>query len=208
MPFAGFFNFRFYIDALPTSIEKDHEVVREEARDLMLQIQEKCVEYDPDRKVRIPYSLPFFIRPRPRSSHLTSLCSSRISYPQLLPTHSLSSIFLNPSVSINSPNHFHFHFPYKMMLTPSPAPQLSIIVEFIAGRVTQTLDRLIALYRPDSLVVGTRGQRTVMHALGMAGLSGSACSFFLSFPPSLPLLSFLSLFFISPPPSVTSTKAS
>lgn len=32
-----------------------------------------------------------------------------------------------------------------------------------------TLDRLIALYRPDSLVVGTKGQRTVMQALGMAG---------------------------------------
>jgi len=80
-------------------LEKDHEVVREEARDLMRQIQEKGVEYDPDRK-------------------------------------------------------------------------LSIIVEFIAGRITQTLDRMIALYRPDSLVVGTRGQRTVMQALGMAGLSG------------------------------------
>jgi hypothetical protein len=32
--------------------EKDHEVVREEARELMRQIQEKCIEYDPDRKVR------------------------------------------------------------------------------------------------------------------------------------------------------------
>lgn len=32
--------------------EKDHEVVREEARELMRHIQEKCIEYDPDRKVR------------------------------------------------------------------------------------------------------------------------------------------------------------
>ena len=32
--------------------EKDHDVVREDARELMRQIQEKCVEYDPDRKVR------------------------------------------------------------------------------------------------------------------------------------------------------------
>lgn len=32
-------------------LEKDHEVVREEARDLMRQIQAKGVEYDPDRKV-------------------------------------------------------------------------------------------------------------------------------------------------------------
>jgi len=93
--------------------EKDHEVVREEARDLMRQIQEKCVEYDPDRK-------------------------------------------------------------------------LSIIVEFIAGRITQTVDRMIALYRPDSLVVGTRGQRTVMQALGMGALSvgiGSVSKYCLSHSP-------------------------
>ena len=46
--------------------------------------------------------------------------------------------------------------------------QLSIIVEFIAGKVTQTIDRLIALYRPDSLVVGTRGVRGMMQAWGAA----------------------------------------
>ena len=34
-------------------------------------------------------------------------------------------------------------------------------MEFIAGKVTESIDRLIALYRPDSLVVGTRGQRGV-----------------------------------------------
>lgn len=39
--------------------------------------------------------------------------------------------------------------------------QLSIIIEFIAGKVTEAIDRLIALYRPDSLVVGSRGQRGV-----------------------------------------------
>ena len=48
--------------------------------------------------------------------------------------------------------------------------QLSIILEFIAGRPTTTLDRLIALYRPDSVVVGTRGQRGVMS--GMSGVLG------------------------------------
>ncbi|KAN0094451.1 hypothetical protein V8E55_002738 [Tylopilus felleus] len=75
-------------------LEKDHELVREEARDLMRHIQDKCVEYDPDRKI-------------------------------------------------------------------------SIILEFIAGRVTTTLDRLIALYRPDSVVVGMRGQRR-----GVLGFGG------------------------------------
>ena len=45
--------------------------------------------------------------------------------------------------------------------------QLSIIVEFIAGKVTETIERLIALYRPDSLVVGMRGQRG-MKVLGAA----------------------------------------
>lgn len=34
-------------------VEKDHELVREEARDLMRHIQDKCVEYDPDRKVSL-----------------------------------------------------------------------------------------------------------------------------------------------------------
>ena len=45
-----------------------------------------------------------------------------------------------------------------------PERKLSIIVEYIAGKLTQTIDRLIALYRPESLVVGTRGQRSVMQA--------------------------------------------
>ncbi|KAI0267344.1 hypothetical protein BC834DRAFT_870982 [Gloeopeniophorella convolvens] len=76
-------------------LERDHDLVREEARELMHRIQEKCVEVDPDRK-------------------------------------------------------------------------LSIIVEYIAGRVTTTIDRLIALYRPDSVVVGSRGQRKMKQALGVA----------------------------------------
>lgn len=51
--------------------------------------------------------------------------------------------------------------------------QVSIIIEFIAGSVTGSIDRLIALYRPDSLVVGTRGQRGIMQAWG-AALGGSS----------------------------------
>ncbi|CAK5270967.1 unnamed protein product, partial [Mycena citricolor] len=66
--------------------EKDHDPIREEARQLLMQVQAKSVEYDPDRK-------------------------------------------------------------------------LSIIVEFIPGRVTETIDRLIALYRPDSVVVGTHSKK-------------------------------------------------
>lgn len=87
-------------------LDKDHELVREEARELMRQIQEKCVEYDPERK-------------------------------------------------------------------------LSIVLEFIAGRPTTTLDRLIALYRPDSVVVGMRGQRGVMSGVlnfGTAGVFNSVGS--------------------------------
>jgi len=37
---------------LGLGVEKDHDIVREEARDLMRQIQEKSFEYDPERKVR------------------------------------------------------------------------------------------------------------------------------------------------------------
>ncbi|KAG6334308.1 hypothetical protein ID866_4787 [Astraeus odoratus] len=94
-------------------LDKDHELVREEARELMRQIQEKCVEYDPERKV-------------------------------------------------------------------------SIILEFIAGRPTTTLDRLIALYRPDSVVVGMRGQRGVMSGVsGVLGFSsvGSVSKYALSHSP-------------------------
>lgn len=81
-------------------LNKEQAAYREEARELMRQVQEKASEYDPDRKV-------------------------------------------------------------------------SIIIEFIAGSVTSSIDRLIALYRPDSLVVGTRGQRGLMQAWG-AALGGSS----------------------------------
>ncbi|KAI0649860.1 hypothetical protein C8Q79DRAFT_901737 [Trametes meyenii] len=93
--------------------DNDHDQYREDARELMRQIQEKCVEYDAERK-------------------------------------------------------------------------LSIIVEYIAGKVTQTIDRLIALYRPDSVVVGTRGQRSVMQAwagaFGAPGV-GSVSKYCLSHSP-------------------------
>ena len=55
--YSFFRPFFFYELLIPPPLlhntEKDHEVVREEARDLMRQIQEKSVEYDPDRKVRL-----------------------------------------------------------------------------------------------------------------------------------------------------------
>ncbi|PSS34227.1 hypothetical protein PHLCEN_2v1737 [Hermanssonia centrifuga] len=79
----------------PDDLDKEQDVYREEARELMRQVQEKCSEYDSDRK-------------------------------------------------------------------------LSIIVEFIAGVVPASIDRLIALYRPDSVVVGTRGQRGMLQAWGAA----------------------------------------
>ena len=66
--------------------EKDHNVVREEAREFMRSIQERSAEYDPQRK-------------------------------------------------------------------------LSLILEYIPGKITDSIDRLIALYRPDSVVVGSRGRR-------------------------------------------------
>ncbi|KAF8273561.1 hypothetical protein EI94DRAFT_1715278 [Lactarius quietus] len=76
-------------------LERDHDMVRDEARDLMHRIQEQCVEADPDRK-------------------------------------------------------------------------LCIIVEYIAGKVTTTIDRLIALYRPDAVVVGSRGSGKMKQAFGAA----------------------------------------
>jgi len=46
--------------------------------------------------------------------------------------------------------------------------RLSVIVEFVSGKVTETIDRMTALYRPDSLVVGTRGERSLMQTWGAA----------------------------------------
>ncbi|KZS99804.1 uncharacterized protein LAESUDRAFT_732855 [Laetiporus sulphureus 93-53] len=95
-------------------LEKDHDQYREDARELMRYIQERCVEFDAERK-------------------------------------------------------------------------LSIIVEYIAGKVPETIDRLISLYRPDSIVVGTRGQRGMMQAWGAAfgapGKIGSVSKYCLSHSP-------------------------
>jgi len=95
------------------NLAKDHDAIRDEAREFLQQLQAKSVEYDPDRK-------------------------------------------------------------------------MSIIVEFIAGRVTDNIDRLIALYRPESVVVGTRGQRGMIQswgaALGAPGM-GSVSKYCLSRSP-------------------------
>jgi hypothetical protein len=50
--------------------------------------------------------------------------------------------------------------------------QLSLILEYIPGKITDSLDRLIALYRPDSVVVGTRGRRAWQGmGIGMGSIS-------------------------------------
>ncbi|KAJ3996759.1 hypothetical protein F5050DRAFT_1807455 [Lentinula boryana] len=89
--------------------DKDHDLVREDARALMAYIQAKSQEYDPDRK-------------------------------------------------------------------------LSIILECIAGKVTDTLDRLIALYKPDSVVVGTRGRKAWQVGIGK-GTMGSVSRYCLTHSP-------------------------
>ncbi|TFK75542.1 hypothetical protein BDN72DRAFT_757594 [Pluteus cervinus] len=92
------------------SLDKlDHDVIRDEARELMRVVQAKSVEYDPDRK-------------------------------------------------------------------------LSIILEYVPGKITDTLDRLIALYRPDSVVVGTRGKRSWQN-MGMGIGMGSVSKYCLSHSP-------------------------
>ncbi|KAF8056281.1 hypothetical protein FPV67DRAFT_1678190 [Lyophyllum atratum] len=52
--------------------------------------------------------------------------------------------------------------------------QALLDLEYIPGRITDTLDRLIALYRPDSVVIGTRGKRSVPSGLAMNMNMGSA----------------------------------
>lgn len=46
--------------------------------------------------------------------------------------------------------------------------KLSIVVEFVAGKVTETIERMIALYRPDSLIVGTKGEKSFLQQVGQA----------------------------------------
>ncbi|KAG7580000.1 hypothetical protein FFLO_00208 [Filobasidium floriforme] len=46
--------------------------------------------------------------------------------------------------------------------------RISVIVEYVAGKVTSTLMRLISLYRPDSLIVGTKGSRSTLQKFGAA----------------------------------------
>ncbi|KAL0566758.1 hypothetical protein V5O48_015240 [Marasmius crinis-equi] len=89
-------------------LEKDHDSIREDARELMKYVQGKNQEVDPDRKV-------------------------------------------------------------------------SIILEYIAGKVTDTLDRLIALYRPDSVIVGTRGRK--LWQMGLKGTMGSVSRYCLTHSP-------------------------
>ncbi|GFZ49738.1 hypothetical protein JCM24511_07141 [Saitozyma sp. JCM 24511] len=64
--------------------------------------------------------------------------------------------------------------------------RISVIVEFLAGRVPDMLLKMIALYRPDSLVVGTKGSRSRLQswgrALGAPGM-GSVSRFAVSHSP-------------------------
>ncbi|WWC95570.1 hypothetical protein V866_002435 [Kwoniella sp. B9012] len=64
--------------------------------------------------------------------------------------------------------------------------RISVIVEFVAGKVTEILLKMIALYRPDSLVVGTKGIRSKFQtwgrALGAPGM-GSVSRFAVSHSP-------------------------
>jgi len=49
-----------------------------------------------------------------------------------------------------------------------PTRKLSIVVEFVGGKITETIERMIALYRPDSLIVGTRGEKSFLQQVGQA----------------------------------------
>lgn len=94
-------------------LEKDHDVLREEARELMRKIQDHSAEVDANRK-------------------------------------------------------------------------LSFVLEYIPGKVTDTMDRLIALYRPDSVVVGTRGRsawQDLAVNMGMGMGMGSVSKYCLSHSP-------------------------
>ncbi|KEI39454.1 uncharacterized protein L969DRAFT_103373 [Mixia osmundae IAM 14324] len=53
--------------------------------------------------------------------------------------------------------------------------QLSIILEFVVGRVQSTIQRMLEIYRPDSLVVGTRGRSDSVWRSAFLGSSSRYC---------------------------------
>ena len=66
-----------YIHVLPLNVkmpsaERDHDFVRDEARDLLQRIQDKCVEVEPDRKV----SIHSHIRVCSRTLKIIHICDS------------------------------------------------------------------------------------------------------------------------------------
>jgi len=133
-------------------LERDHDAVREEARELMRSVQEKSAECAVDRKVRC--------------KSLANLAGVLFRGGRVPPLYSLILIYLDrpfslspvlPSSSLSS------------LIITNPPQQLSLILEYIPGKITDTLDRLIALYRPDSVVVGTRGRRPWVMGIGGIG---------------------------------------
>lgn len=62
--------------------------------------------------------------------------------------------------------------------------KISIVVEFLAGRVTSTIIRLIHMYRPDSLTIGTRGRsvNALQKLMGGAMIGGSSRDILLRSP--------------------------
>ena len=133
-------------------LERDHDAVREEARELMRSVQEKSAEYAVDRKVILAnlasvlfsrssffFDYDLFGSPLLLESLPATTLSQFLSFPHF-PSSSLSSLI-------------------ALQLTPKFPQQLSLILKYVPSKITDTLDRLTALYRPDSVVVSSRGRR-------------------------------------------------
>ncbi|KAM0790299.1 hypothetical protein ACM66B_005600 [Microbotryomycetes sp. NB124-2] len=54
----------------------------------------------------------------------------------------------------------------QVMLKNGEQKQISIVVEFAIGSIEETIHRMIEIYRPDSLVVGTRGKPDSLFKMG------------------------------------------
>ena len=51
----------------------------------------------------------------------------------------------------------------------------SIIVEFVVGPVQESIQRMIAVYKPDSLIVGTRGRSESIFRNAFIGSTSRYC---------------------------------
>ncbi|KAH6902044.1 universal stress protein family domain-containing protein [Coprinopsis sp. MPI-PUGE-AT-0042] len=88
--------------------------------------------------------------------------------------------------------------------TRGKSAELSLVLEYIPGKIADSIDRLIALSRPDSLVVSTRGRKGLLVTFaGIGGISKYALLLPFHFDAFSPAPLSLRIFFVFFPSILT-----